>query len=207
MSRQSKFQTVLLVALILALAGMVAQHVYKSRSAPKTPQSITVMTPRECLARNLAFETAGNSHLQTGAKAKRAHDEMEAISRVVFQRAALGRRHGYRNTICEVVYQHGQFSWTLKLPRDAKPQAPGRWQFMLSVADDMLAGHFTTPWPAKNECITHYKRADNKYVGKKPAIFFRTKLRQVTVYGDHAFFCPKKPQHLQRTAQHPASQR
>lgn len=190
------------LAALLFVLGVLATAYYRAqkKTAPPAPSRAAAYSDRLCLARNLAWETEGRSHARTGTQAYRARAEMEAISRVVFKRRELGRRHGYRNTICEVVYQRNQFSWTRKF-KEKIPKAEGRWQFMLAVADDMLAGRFQTPWPQSHACITHYKRADNKHVGKKPAIWFRARLQQVAVYGDHAFFCPKdKRKKSRRTA-------
>ena len=199
-----RLKTLLAAGLLLLIAWMVGNFFLQDKPAPvpagqplaevvPLPRPrLAVYTDRECLARNLAFETAGNSHSREGIGALLARQEIEAIARTVFQRVALGKRVGYRNTVCDVVYQEGAFSWTYKLPRNAVPAEPARWQYMLAAADDLLAGKFQHHWPEANRCITNYKRTDNRWVGKKPAKWFKDNTEKVAVYGDHTFFCPKK---------------
>ncbi|OGC81016.1 hypothetical protein A2943_00375 [Candidatus Adlerbacteria bacterium RIFCSPLOWO2_01_FULL_51_16] len=143
----------------------------------------------QCLARNLAWESNSKSHMRVGAHRREAVAELEAIARVAMLRARLGRKFGYRDTICEVVYQEGQFSWTKTLPRNAKPKSKERWRFMLRMAANALEGRFETHWPAENACIVNYKRSDNKGVGKKPEEWFNENTRYVITFGDHDFFC------------------
>ncbi len=150
-----------------------------------------VQNDRECLARNLAFETAPLSHLRTGISGHLARQEMEAIYRVMLRRQSIGRAGGYADTLCEVVYQKAQFSWTLKLPQNAVPTAPGRWEFFLAVADELLAGKLQHHWPEENACIENYKRTDNRGVGRNPARWFKKNRESVIAYEDHTFSCPK----------------
>jgi len=199
-----RLKTLLAAGLLLLMAWMVGNFFLQDRPAPvpagqpladvvPLPRPrLAVYTDRECLARNLAFETAGNSHSREGIGALMAREEVEAIARTVFQRVALGKRVGYRNTVCEVVYQEGAFSWTYKLPRNAVPTAPGRWQYLIAVADELLAGEFKHHWPEANRCVTNYKRTDNRGVDKKPAKWFKKNTEAVAVYGDHTFSCTKK---------------
>jgi len=199
-----RLKTLLAAGLLLLIAWMVGNFLSQDRPAPvpagrplaevvPLPKPrLAVYTDRECLARNLAFETAGNSHSREGIGGLLARQEIEAIARTVFQRVALGKRVGYRDTVCDVVYQEGAFSWTYKLPRNAVPTEPARWQYMTAAADELLAGKFQHPWPEANKCIENYKRTDNKWVGKKPAKWFKKNTEEAAVYGDHTFFCPKK---------------
>ena len=198
-----RLKLVLIAGLILLIAWMVGNYFLQNKPAPVPPSQrsaeivplpkprLAVYSDRECLARNLAFETIGNSHSREGIGALLAREEMEAIAHVVFQRKELGKRVGYRNTVCEVVYQEGAFSWTYKLPRNAVPTARGRWQYLLAVADELLAGEFKHPWPDANRCVTNYKRTDNKGVDKTPAKWFKKNTEAVAVYGDHTFSCTK----------------
>ena len=198
-----RLKLVLIAGLILLIAWTVGNYFLQNKPAPVPPSQrsaeivplpkprLAVYSDRECLARNLAFETLGNSHSREGIGALLARQEMEAIARVVFQRKELGKRVGYRDTICEVVYQEGAFSWTYKLPRNAVPTARGRWQYLLAVADELLVGEFKHHWPEANRCLTNYKRTDNRGVGKKPAKWFKENTEAVAVYGDHTFSCTK----------------
>ncbi len=199
-----RLKSLLIAGLLLLIAWMVGNYFLQEKPAqvpagrsseeavPLPKPRLAVYSDRECLARNLAFETIGNSHSREGIGALLARQEMEAIARVVFRRKELGRRVGYRDTVCDTVYQEGAFSWTYKLPRNAVPTAPRRWLVMLAVADELLAGEFKHPWPEANRCVTNYKRTDNKWVGKNPAKWFKKNTEEVAVYGDHTFSCPKK---------------
>lgn len=146
----------------------------------------------QCLARNLAWESNSKSHMQVGTQRRDAVAELEAIARVTMLRVRLGRKFGYRNTTCEVVYQEGQFSWTKTLSRDAKPKSRQRWRFMLRMAANALDGQFETSWPTEYGCIINYKRADGKWVGKKPEEWFNENTRYVVTLGDHNFYCVKE---------------
>src|SRR3989344_3519242 len=199
-----RLKVLLIAGLILLIEWMFGDYFLHNKPAQVPPSQrsaeivplpkprLAVYSDRECLARNLAFETIGNSHSREGIGALLAREEMEAIARVVFQRKELGNRVGYRDTVCDVVYQEGAFSWTYKLPRNAVPTEPARGGYMTSAADVLFVGEFQHPWPEANKCIENYKRTDNKWVGKKPAKWFKKNTEEAAVYGDHTFFCPKK---------------
>lgn len=177
---------------LLILVGVIWQTEFR----PKPPVQQT-MNAVECLARNLAYETLANSHQSPAAR-----QELEAIVHVVLQRKQLGRKAGYRDTVCDVIYQRNQFSWTLKGHLRTKvPEDKARWAYMLRVSQETLGGHFQYPWPKSHECIVTYKRADDQGVGKKPAAWFRKHMKPVTIIGSHKFFCAKKaPQQKEQKA-------
>ena len=161
---------VMMVAMILSWATNKSPKKSAPTSGPSQVQA-RKMTFLECLARNLAWETLQNSHKRPEGRA-----ELEAIVHVVLQRKKLGKKAGYQNTICGVIYQRAQFSWTLKRSlRFANPKDLARWKYMQRVAADGLAGRFLYPWPANYEWIVSYKQADNKSGGKKPAIWIRVR--------------------------------
>lgn len=182
-----RVKIVLLVVLLAAIAAMTAPYWWPKKKSVPVAQP-TIMSDEVCLARNLAYETLLDSHKKPGARR-----ELEAIVHVVFQRKALGRKAGYRNTVCEVVYQRNQFSWTRKRAlRQKVPDDKVRWAYLLQVARDGLAGRFEYPWPESHACIVGYKRADNKGVNRNPLLWFRARMRSVTVIGSHEFYCSKK---------------
>lgn len=77
----------------------------------------------ECLARNIYYEARGE-----GIKG------MLAVGQVTINRVNSGR---FPDTICEVVHQKAQFSWTsmkLKQPHGKK------WYLALWLAGDVLSG-------------------------------------------------------------------
>ena len=104
-----RLKLVLIAGLILLIAWTVGNYFLQNKPAPVPPSQrsaeivtlpkprLAVYSDRECLARNLAFETLGNSHSREWIGALLARQEMEAIARVVFQRKELGKRVGYRD--------------------------------------------------------------------------------------------------------------
>jgi hypothetical protein len=182
------------LGLLLVAAVVFVAHLFLQGTKPAHRK----MTDVDCLARNLAFETLLNSH-----KRPEARRELEAIIHVVLQRKKLGRKAGYRDTVCDVVYQRAQFSWTLKRNLRYKiPDDKARWYYMQHIAREGLSGHFEYEWPGKNACIVTYKRADNRGVGKKPAIWFRARMRPVTIIESHQFYCAKPKGKKSRTGPH-----
>ena len=109
MPHKTSIPHVMLAGLLLVLTGMAASYFLRDKPAPipagrqlsdvvPLPKPrLAVYSDRECLARNLAFETLGNSHSREGIGALLGRQEMEAIARVVFQRKELGKRVGYRD--------------------------------------------------------------------------------------------------------------
>src|SRR3989344_1631635 len=190
-----RIKIALLVGL-LGILGIFGVMIWESLSGKKASTEkrrsmVSRVVPTDevtCLARNLAYETLPNSH-----KNPEARRELEAIMHVVFERRRLGRRAGYRNTTCEVIYQRAQFSWTLKRAlRYAIPRDRTRWKYMQAVARDGLADRFQYAWPSTHRWVVSYKRAANKHVGRKPAVWFRKRMRPVAVIGEHQFYCAKK---------------
>ena len=104
-----RLKVLLIAGLILLIEWMVGDYFLHNKPAQVLPSQrsaeivplpkprLAVYSDRECLARNLAFETIGNSHSREGIGALLARQEMEAIARVVFQRKELGKRVGYRD--------------------------------------------------------------------------------------------------------------
>src|SRR3990167_1333935 len=99
-----RLKTLLAAGLLLLIAWMVGNFFLQDKPAPVPagpPLSevvplprprLAVYTDRECLARNLAFETAGHSHSREGICGLLARQGIEAIARPGFPRVALGKR-------------------------------------------------------------------------------------------------------------------
>ena len=153
---------------------------------------LSEFTDEKCLARNLAWETSALSHAKVGLAKYRADAEIEAIIHVVLNRVRLGQKAGYANTVCGVINQHAQFSWTREKSLTARPKSKKRWEYMLAAARRGLSGEFTYPWPKENDCVTNYKRADNKGVGRRSMRWFYRHQRPIGVWGDHRFYCVKQ---------------
>ena len=151
------------------------------------PRSEKRMSDVACLARNLAYETLPDSHSRPEAR-----QELEAITHVVLRRKKLGRKAGYRDTVCGVVYQPLQFSWTMNKKLHQKiPDDLARWDYMRRVASDALAGRFLFPWPQSHECIVNYKMASDAGVSSRSKRWFKAHRREIAIIGSHRFYCDK----------------
>ena len=83
-----------------------------------------------CLAQNIYFE-AGNQSLEG----------MAAVADVTINRKD---NASYPNTICEVVYQPKQFSWT-HLIKDHTPMEKKAWKKARVIARDVMIGNVDDP--------------------------------------------------------------
>jgi N-acetylmuramoyl-L-alanine amidase len=84
-------------------------------------------TERKCLTHNIYFESRGQSN------------ECQKLVGFVTLNRVLSNR--YPNTICEVVYQNRQFSWT----QDGKPDTPNNTKSLKRAgmnADYVLSNYF-----------------------------------------------------------------
>ncbi len=114
-----------------------------------------------CLALNIYYEARGES--LTGQR---------AVAHVVVNRV---NSSGYPDTVCSVVYQDDQFSWT-DMPNKPKPRGE-QWTQARQLARAVLTG--TSVDPTKG--ATHFHA-----VHIKPKWTY--KLRKTAVIGRHAFY-------------------
>lgn len=82
------------------------------------------------LAMNMYFEARGD-----GQDADQRMRAMQMVGEVTLNRV---ESVNYPNSICEVVYQKGQFSWTSK--RDKTPHELESWLLALVIAERLLNG-------------------------------------------------------------------
>ena len=82
-----------------------------------------------CLARNLFYEARGEGE-----------HGMVLVGHVTLNRMKSPR---YPNSICEVVYQPKQFSWTMKYGRTSRPQQknPDVWKKTVALAERVYEEH------------------------------------------------------------------
>lgn len=114
-----------------------------------------------CLALNVYFEARGEDP-----------DAQRMIAEVVMERVYTD---GYPKTVCGVVWQHGQFSWTNDGKSD-RPKDTVAWLQAQIVANEVLlyGGEFRTG-------ATHYATRDSHpyWVGDMDV---------VGMYGNHIFY-------------------
>ena len=102
-----------------AAVGTVPQ-----KTAPRLPKSVNNTDQQKCLAQNIYFESRGESKLG-----------QEAVAWVTLNRVM---SQDHPNTICKVVWQSGQFSWTDD-GYGNKPSAGAAWAQAKAVAADITA--------------------------------------------------------------------
>lgn len=121
-------------------------------------------TPSEvrCLAENLYHEARGEGTMG-----------MLAVGQVTLNRVKDKR---WPSSVCRVVYQHKQFSWTIKPPpiRDAKS-----WAFAKTLASMLLSPRYSF----STIDATHYVRRD---LHRK--VSWTRKLQVATRIGRHVFY-------------------
>ncbi len=96
-----------------------------------TPSPATTMSnDLDCLAKNVYFEARGEPRL-----------DQIAVAHVTVNRS---QARAFPNSVCGVVYQRGQFSWT----RDANSDVPrdrSAWNRSLQVAQGVLSESHADP--------------------------------------------------------------
>lgn len=132
----------------IAIAEKPVNHLYKLNHTKKDI---------ECLAKNIYFEARGETH-----KGKIAVAQV-TLNRVLYQ-------GDFNKTICGVVYQKDQFSWT-KLPKiNQQVKDFNTWKESIYIATGMLNGHiFIDNFEALYFHATHVKpswRLTKQYIDK-----------------------------------------
>ncbi len=130
---------------------------------------------RMCLAENLYHEGRGLSK-----------NERYMIGMITLARVADPR---WPNTICGVVGEEKQFSWTLDYKLATTRSEQKKWAGARDEAKDLIEGVWTRyALPSGWECARWYKRTDGKGVSRKSLRFFETRLFPVGSMGTHTAF-------------------
>lgn len=150
----NKIKTVLLLVTCL-LSLPVGKSILGISTLTADPQEV------QCLATNIYHESRGEPI-----------EGQVAVALVTINRVA---SQTYKNTLCEVVYEPRQFSWTLdkrKRVRDLKA-----WQTAKTIAESVLTNpHRYTKFDA---LYFHTKQVKPKWAKSK---------RVVAVIGNHIFY-------------------
>jgi N-acetylmuramoyl-L-alanine amidase len=91
------------------------------------PSTVTACEEKTALALNMYHEARGEGT-----------DGMAMVGEVTLNRVA---HPSFPDTVCEVVYQPKQFSWTHSI-RDHTPREKQVWEEALEIADSMLEGTY-----------------------------------------------------------------
>lgn len=113
----------LLVASWLGIADAQARGAYPGRVPD---EKVLMDDERICLAMNIYHEARGES--------KRGK---LAVAAVTMNRVKSPK---YPDTICEVVWQPYQFSWTLLPKKLREPAEPDAWKVAIKIARDFVKG-------------------------------------------------------------------
>jgi spore germination cell wall hydrolase CwlJ-like protein len=116
----------LLISALLICSGLGSAQQPQSQPVKHTQQDVY------CLADNIYHEARGESFRG-----------QLAVAQVTINRFQSGR-HG--KTICSVVHERKQFSWTIKKPRVRDQQ---RWRDSYTIAQFMLSGTQLSNFPAQ----------------------------------------------------------
>lgn len=163
--------TIAALVFILMIAELVrADYIAEP---PADPYAIDVqdalavpLTAVQCLALNIYHEARGEPLMGQYAVA------MVTLNRV-------GSRH-YPDSVCGVVLQGYQFSWT----HDGKSDQPddfASWKLSYNLAYRFMAGGFWVPWMSS---LTHYHNHDVEV--------YWPRLRVAVVVGGHVFYEPRR---------------
>lgn len=133
----------------------VVRSAKKPRPTVKPPTSAAV-----CLAQNLYFEAAFEPY-----------EALEAVAATVFNRI---NANGYPNTVCGVIYQKYQYSWTLDIHK---------WKRTPPASFVIMARKFLEERAilAESYPVTHFHRVD---IDPKWA----QTLTYVATFGQHKFY-------------------
>jgi len=116
-----------------ALVGSLMFCAWTARASENRIQ----VDQQECLARNIYFEARGEST-----------QGQIAVAQVTMNRVHSSR---YPNTVCEVVYQRRQFSWTHTV-RDQTPRDAEAWERAQHLAEQVIEEQVGDP----TNGATHY---------------------------------------------------
>lgn len=122
----------------------------------------------DCLAKNIYFEARNQSFLG-----------QRAVAWVTLNRV---KDNKYPESVCEVVWQNGQFSWTEDGKSD-KPKDKESWMLAKFVAEIAVQTYGQLPDPTDGATMYHAN-----YVNP----YWSSKFVETTVIDDHIFYKDKK---------------
>lgn len=125
------------------------------------------LTAVQCLALNIYHEARGEPLRGQYAVG------MVTLNRVV-------SRH-YPASVCGVVLQYRQFSWTHDGRSDQPDVDSDEWRLSFNLAYRFIEGGFHVPWQAS---VTHYHRDDVRV--------YWPRLRVAFILGRHVFYEPRR---------------
>lgn len=119
---------------------------------------------QECMAKNIYFESRGE-----------VIQGQIAVAHVTANRV---KHENWPSTICEVVYQDKQFSWTHQI-EDQTPKDERLWEQALIIARDVMIGN--TDDPSKGAVFYHANWVNPSWAEEKS-------LKVSKIIGAHIFY-------------------
>lgn len=150
-----------IVATLMAILMIVTPSISMAQNAPSSSRvcAKNIGNAKQCMACAVYYE----------AKSEPKAGQV-AVGAVVMNRV---KHKNYPATVCGVVYQRGQFTWSRKLPSGSNDK---QWQSSLAIAEDVLAGHYADR--TGGALFFHSRRVVPSYSKTK---------RVVAVIGNHVF--------------------
>jgi hypothetical protein len=168
-----KFSFACLAVLAAGLVSHVTATHYEHEEAAKANQQATM-----CLAENIYHEARGEP---TDAK--------YLVGMVTLARVKDPDPQWPDKTICGVIAQDRQFSWTLDYKLATTRSEQKEWADAKRIARDLIENAWTRyVMPRGWECVRYYKRTDDKGVSVKSAKYFSASLFPVEAFGSHTAF-------------------
>lgn len=171
------------LTLVVAATGTISNRAIEYRAELQRQEHVrmakAIWREKEmrCLAENGYHE----------ARSEKSREAVITVMMVTMARARDFDRQ-WPNTVCGVVEQELQFSWTLDHRLATKRNEQKRWSEMLTLARDVYAGFGTKyVFPNGGGCVRFYKRTDDAGVSAASKRFFG-KLVPVIEVGSHTFF-------------------
>lgn len=146
-----------------------------SRPALVDNQTTEVLSEQHCLASNIYFEA--RSEIAAGKK---------AVAQVTLNRVNSGK---YPKTICAVVLQHKQFSWTHQVPREQRQRALSGLAPLNSELESLAyAEAKTIAKEAMNTSSTALPNSVLWYHTTEVHPAWNKRMSKVKVIGSHVFY-------------------
>lgn len=124
--------------------------------------AVLAATPLDCMAMNIYHEARGESRLG-----------QIAVGHVTLNRV---KSRLYPNTICKVVYQYRQFSWTQDKISD-KPKYKKLYEKIKLLSVDIMKGKYKDP--TFNAMYFHTKQISPRWMNK---------VKRTAIIGNHIFY-------------------
>jgi N-acetylmuramoyl-L-alanine amidase len=145
---------------------MVMMVVISTSASASTCQRYGIADEQTALALNMFYEAGGE---------KNATIAMQLVGEVTLNRVENDR---YPDSICDVIYQNRQFSWTSTNKRRRIPSDSENWNAARQLASQLIDGDFVE----RSDGATHFINP------KRASPDWTRRMKKVKTYGNHTFY-------------------